>query len=116
MASAQRATNSDTPGCRNEQRAARYLAALERRCGRASVRRSRVSATFRIETPLMHMTKANSIDLALALPGAYDALAYSHTCYAGKFPPCGECHACVPRAHGFDEAGVEDPLIARAQA
>lgn len=70
---------------------------------------------FRIVTPLIHLSKAQSIELALSIPGAYEALAFSHTCYAGKNPPCGECHACVLRAHGFAEAGVDDPLVVEAQ-
>ena len=43
-----------------------------------------------------------------------EALAYSHTCYAGEFPPCGKCHACVLRAQGFKEAETKDPLIERS--
>lgn len=69
---------------------------------------------FRIHTPLMELSKAQSIRLAETMPGCVDALAWSHTCYAGAFPPCGKCHACVLRAHGFAEAGVSDPLVARA--
>lgn len=68
---------------------------------------------FTIETPLMHMSKSDSVRMALALPGCMAALAQSHTCYAGESPPCGKCHACVLRAHGFDEAGVPDPLVER---
>ena len=69
---------------------------------------------FHIYTPLMYMSKAQSIALAETLPDCMKALAYSHTCYAGEYPPCGECHACVLRAQGFKEAGVIDPLIERA--
>jgi 7-cyano-7-deazaguanine synthase len=67
-----------------------------------------------IHTPLLFLTKAESVELAKDIEGAFDALAYSHTCYAGKYPPCGECHSCVLRAQGFHEAGVPDPLIERA--
>lgn len=70
--------------------------------------------TFLIHTPLMYLSKAESIRLAQELPGCMEALAYSHTCYAGEFPPCGKCHACVLRAEGFREAGVPDPLVERA--
>lgn len=68
---------------------------------------------FVIHTPLMKLSKAESIHLAQTFAGCFDALAYSHTCYAGQVPPCGECHACVLRAHGFAEAGCADPLIER---
>ena len=67
-----------------------------------------------IHTPLLFLSKAESVKLAQEIPGAFEALAYSHTCYAGKFPPCGECHSCVLRAQGFKEAGVSDPLVDRA--
>jgi 7-cyano-7-deazaguanine synthase len=67
-----------------------------------------------IHTPLMNMSKCESIRLALSLPGAFSALAYSHTAYDGQFPPIGKDHATVLRAHGFEEAGVPDPLVVRA--
>ncbi|GBC92189.1 7-cyano-7-deazaguanine synthase [bacterium HR15] len=69
---------------------------------------------IRIHTPLMFLTKAQSVKLAAEV-GAMDALAYSHTCYEGRFPPCGICPACRLRAKGFEEAGVEDPLLIRAR-
>jgi len=69
---------------------------------------------IRIHTPLMFLTKAQSVKLAVEV-GAMNALAYSHTCYEGRFPPCGVCPACRLRAKGFEEAGVEDPLLIRAR-
>jgi 7-cyano-7-deazaguanine synthase len=68
---------------------------------------------MRILTPLIHLTKAKSIELASKIPDAMEALAYTHTCYAGEVPPCGKCHACVLRAEGFAQAGIADPLIER---
>ncbi len=67
---------------------------------------------FIIHTPLMDLTKAETVRLAREV-GAMEALAFSHTCYNGDFPPCGECPACVLRARGFSEAGVADPLFTR---
>jgi 7-cyano-7-deazaguanine synthase len=64
----------------------------------------------RIHTPLMYLTKAQTVHLAGRLPGCMDAMARSHTCYYGQRPPCGLCPACVLRARGFEEAGVTDPL------
>lgn len=69
---------------------------------------------FAIHTPLMFKTKAESVLWAAAL-GAMESLAYSHTCYEGAFPPCGKCPACRLRKKGFEEAGLRDPLEARAE-
>jgi len=65
-------------------------------------------------TPLMHLTKAQSVHLACELPGCYDALAYTHTAYDGAYPPIGHDHATLLRAKGFEEAGLPDPLVLRA--
>jgi len=67
---------------------------------------------IRIHTPLMKLTKAETVKLAQKLgDDCMQALAYSHTCYDGVFPPCGKCHACHLRARGFKEAGISDPLL-----
>lgn len=63
-----------------------------------------------IHTPLMHLSKKETVELARDL-GALPAMAYTHTCYNGKRPPCGTCPACELRARGFAEAGIEDPLL-----
>jgi 7-cyano-7-deazaguanine synthase len=65
---------------------------------------------FSIHTPLMDMSKRDTVLLAQKL-GAIEAMALTHTCYKGRRPPCGECAACVLRAKGFSEAGIADPLI-----
>jgi 7-cyano-7-deazaguanine synthase len=66
-----------------------------------------------IHTPLMHLSKKKTVELARDL-GGLPAMAYTHTCYNGERPPCGQCPACVLRAKGFAEAGVNDPLVASA--
>ena len=66
-----------------------------------------------IHTPLMNLTKAESVDLAIA-EGAYGMLAYSHTAYDGSYPPAGTDAASLLRAKGFEEADIPDPLILRA--
>ncbi len=67
-----------------------------------------------LHTPLMNLSKADSVSLAEKL-GAMDAMAYTHTCYNGEQPPCGHCQACILRAKGFAEAGRADPLVERCQ-
>ncbi|MBT8083100.1 MAG: 7-cyano-7-deazaguanine synthase QueC [Gammaproteobacteria bacterium] len=64
-----------------------------------------------IHTPLMHLSKRETVELARDL-GGLPAMALTHTCYKGERPPCGKCPACVLRARGFAEAGIEDPLPA----
>lgn len=68
---------------------------------------------FRVETPLMKLTKAETWGLAQSLGG--EALveivrADSHTCYLGERGTlhawghgCGTCPACELRARGWDE-------------
>ncbi len=63
-----------------------------------------------IHTPLMHLSKRETVELARDLD-ALPAMAHTHTCYNGQRPPCGECPACELRAKGFAEAGIEDPLL-----
>lgn len=70
---------------------------------------------FHIVTPLMNLTKADSVHLAKSLgEECWNALAYSHTAYDGAYPPVGHDHATLLRAKGFEEAGLPDPLILRA--
>lgn len=69
---------------------------------------------IKIETPLMQLSKAETVQLAVTLPGCWEALAYSHTSYDGTYPPTDNNHSNVLRAHGFEEAGYPDPLVVRA--
>lgn len=65
--------------------------------------------TFVIHTPLMNLSKKETVLLADSL-GAIKAMAQTHTCYEGVRPPCEKCPACILRAKGFSEAGINDPL------
>jgi 7-cyano-7-deazaguanine synthase len=67
-----------------------------------------------IHTPLMYLSKAETVKLSRDLPGCWKALAYSHTSYDGKYPPTDMNHSNVLRAQGFLEAGLPDPLVLRA--
>ena len=65
---------------------------------------------LRIHTPLMHMTKAETVRLAKRLgDGCWGALGKSITCYEGKRPGCGVCPSCTLRETGFRVAGFPDP-------
>lgn len=98
------ADNANYPDCREV-----FRSSLER-----SFNESLGSDRLRIAAPLMYMSKAESVRLALSLPGCMEALAYSHTSYDGKYPPTDMNHSNVLRAQGFLEAGVPDPLVVRA--
>lgn len=69
-----------------------------------------MESAVKIHTPLMHRSKKETVELARDL-GVLSAMAQTHTCYNGERPPCGECPACLLRAKGFAEAGIEDPLV-----
>lgn len=68
-----------------------------------------MDTAFEIHTPLMHLTKSETVLLMKKL-GRLSWYAESHTCYEGKRPACGVCPACVLRKRGFEEAGIADPL------
>ena len=96
---------SGYPDCRPE-----FIAAFERMASLAT-RAGVEGGRFRIQTPLISMTKAHIITRGIALGLDYSL---THSCYdplpAGS--PCGRCDSCVLRARGFEEAGVKDPLVA----
>lgn len=99
------------PDCRRT-----FIDALEVTCTRGSHTGEGVPGPLVIKTPLMYLTKAQSVLLAKSLPGCWEALAYSHTAYDGAYPPVGHDHATLLRAKGFFEAGLPDPLVLRAVA
>lgn len=69
-----------------------------------------MESELQIHTPLMHLTKKETVELARDL-GGLEAMALTHTCYNGERPPCGRCAACELRTKGFAEAGIVDPLL-----
>jgi 7-cyano-7-deazaguanine synthase len=69
---------------------------------------------FQVWAPLMNLSKAQTCQLAFSMKDCWEALAWTHTSYDGIYPPSGHNHANVLRAHGFEEAGLPDPLVLRA--
>jgi 7-cyano-7-deazaguanine synthase len=93
---------SGYPDCRPE-----YIEAYERMANLATKAGVEGAARLRIHTPLLHMTKAQIVSLANTLRVPFGI---THSCYdpgpGGR--PCGQCDACLLRAKGFQEAGIED--------
>ena len=94
---------SGYPDCRPE-----YVAAFERMANLAT--RGGVDGTnpIRIQTPLLHLSKREIVELGRSLDVDY---AITLSCYDpspdGK--ACGHCDACTLRLKGFAEAGARDP-------
>ena len=63
-----------------------------------------------IETPIIRMSKAEIVRLALDVKAPIE---HTWSCYRGGDTPCGTCDSCQLRAKGFQEAGVADPLLDR---
>lgn len=98
------------PDCRDT-----FISALARACNLGTFTgEDGAPKALTILTPLMHLSKRQTVELALEIPGCYAALAWSHTSYAGEYPPTSKDHASQLRAKGFAEAGVPDPLVLRA--
>ena len=64
---------------------------------------------IQIAAPLIELTKAEIVRLGKELNAP---LHLTWSCYRGGDRPCGTCDACLLRARGFAEAGVDDPALA----
>ncbi len=98
--------NANYPDCRAD-----YAQAMQE-----AINKSLGEDYIQIVTPLMYLSKAETVLIAHMMPACWQALAYSHTSYDGKYPPTDDNHANVLRAHGFEQAGLPDPLVLRAVA
>jgi 7-cyano-7-deazaguanine synthase len=96
---------SGYPDCRPE-----YIAAFELMANLATRAGIEGGTRLRIHTPLIHLRKAEIIRLGLEL-GVDFALTLS--CYdpAPGGAPCRACDACLLRAKGFADAGIDDPAL-----
>lgn len=68
-----------------------------------------METAIQIKAPLMHLTKAQTVIKMNAL-GRLDWYKYTHTCYEGLRPACGQCPACKLRLHGFYQSNISDPI------
>jgi 7-cyano-7-deazaguanine synthase len=98
---------SGYPDCRPE-----YLEAFERLAALAT-RAGVEGRPLRVLAPLLRLSKAEIIRKGIALGLDYSL---THSCYdPANGSPCGRCDSCRLRARGFEEAGVDDPLLRGAR-
>ena len=95
---------SGYPDCRPE-----FIEAFESMANLAT-REGVEGRPLRIHTPLIDLTKAEIIRLGLSLGVDYGR---TLSCYDPSPPmgACGHCDACLLRARGFADAGVDDPTV-----
>ena len=95
---------SGYPDCRAE-----FIAAFEKTANLATAAAVRGGGQYRINTPIIEMTKADII-----LTGRRLGIDYSltHSCYDPdeQGGSCGRCDSCRFRLKGFAEAGLKDPI------
>lgn len=72
------------------------------------------TADIMIQTPLLHVSKADAIKEMWDVPMWQEIMSITHTSYAGDYPPLSKNHSNILRAASFEEAGKPDPLIVRA--
>jgi 7-cyano-7-deazaguanine synthase len=96
---------SGYPDCRPE-----YIEAFEKMANLATRAGVEGRTRLTIRTPLISLTKAAIIRLGTSLGVDYGA---TTSCYdpGSDGEACGRCDACQLRLKGFDEAGLEDPII-----
>jgi 7-cyano-7-deazaguanine synthase len=94
---------SGYPDCRPE-----YIAAFQRMANLATRGGIEGTTPLTIQTPLLHLTKREIVQLGLSLGVDYSI---TLSCYdpTDGGEACGHCDACRLRLKGFDEAGLEDP-------
>ncbi len=94
---------SGYPDCRPE-----FIAAFQTMANLATKAAVQEGRRIQIDTPLIHMTKAQIIQTGAALGIDYGL---THSCYdpPGEGLACGRCDSCILRRKGFLEAGIEDP-------
>lgn len=93
---------SGYPDCRPE-----YIAAFEKLANLAT-KRAVEGKLMEIQTPLIDLTKAQTVELGMSLGVDYSITV---SCYQAndKGEACGECDSCRLRKKGFKDAGFNDP-------
>ena len=96
---------SGYPDCRPE-----FIRAFETMANLATRTGVTKETVLKIETPLIHLSKAQIIETGTALGVDY---ADTVSCYDpdSRGRSCGRCDSCLHRKKGFKEAGVKDPTL-----
>jgi 7-cyano-7-deazaguanine synthase len=96
---------SGYPDCRPE-----YVHAYEAMANLATKAGVEGTQKLRIHTPLINLTKAQTIQRGLDLGVDY---ALTHSCYdpVADGRACGTCDSCLLRGRGFSELGLVDPAL-----
>ncbi len=97
---------SGYPDCRPE-----FIASMEQTINLATKVGVTSDEKLSIETPLIQLSKAETIKLGLSLGVPYHL---TTSCYNGGEVACGVCDSCRLRLKGFAEAGVVDPIAYQA--
>jgi 7-cyano-7-deazaguanine synthase len=63
---------------------------------------------FKIELPLLQMTKSEVMKKALEWKVPFES---TWSCYWDAEMPCGKCVSCIERNEAFKAIGIHDPLI-----
>lgn len=94
---------SGYPDCRPE-----YYRAVSETLRLGSKVGTQYDVPFRVETPIIQLSKAQIVRLASELNAP---LEHTWSCYEGGTVPCGRCDSCLLRAKGFAEAHLPDPAL-----
>jgi len=93
---------SGYPDCRPE-----FIKAYQNMLG-LGLKTSVEGKVIKVTTPLIHLTKAAIVKLAVKLKVP---LELTWSCYSGGKRPCGVCDSCRLRAQGFAQAHVIDHTV-----
>lgn len=94
---------SGYPDCRPE-----FIAAFEKMANLGTRAGVEGDLRFRIQTPLIHLTKAQIIRKGMELGVDYGITLSCYDPSPGGIA-CGRCDSCLLRKKGFDQAGFPDP-------
>ncbi len=95
---------SGYPDCRTE-----FIKAFENMANLATAAAIESRGVYRINTPIINMTKAQIIIAGTKLNVDYSL---THSCYDpdSRGRSCGRCDSCKLRLKGFEQAGLKDPI------